>query len=216
MDYKRLINDDEIFDTFINENKIMKGKNSKPFIILLDGITGTGKSTISRMIKDRIDIEIINNDKVRHFLSMTSFIGDFKDEQRIVKKINYFRLEENLKNNNNCLLDSDISNNFDTKIEMIKKLGYKYVIIRIIYDRDKVLMRIKDRKKDIEIEKSINLSDTYNYSNATLEDFYRMEKDKNILDESLIYFEINTSFEIYDIEKQVDLLVKKLKEDRYL
>lgn len=216
MNYKELTSDQEIFDVFIGENPIKKGKIDKPFIVLFDAITGTGKSTISRMINSRISVEIINNDKVRHFLSLTGFTGDFRDEQRIVKKINYYRLEENLKNNNNCLLDSDISNNFDTKISMINSLGYRYIIIRILYDRDKVINRINNRVKDDLITNKINLSDTYNYSNATIEDFFRMEKEKNILDDDFIYFEIDSSREIEKIEEQVDLLIEKMKVDGFV
>ena len=213
MNYKELVNEQEIFDVFTSVNPIKKGNVEKPFIVLFDAITGTGKSTISRMINNKIKIEIINNDKVRHFLSLTGFAGDFRDEQKIVKRINYYRLEENLKNKNNCLLDSDISNNFDFKISMINDLGYKYIIIRIIYDRDKVISRINGRVKDELVSDKINLSDTYNYSNATIEDFFRMEKEKNVLNDNIIYFEIDTSCKLEKVEKQVDLLIEKLKRD---
>lgn len=213
MKYKNLNSAEEIMNLFLEKNPIDKGVIKSPFLILLDGITGTGKSTVSRIISKKIDIVVLNNDKIRQFIYKTGFSTNWKDIQDLVKKIQYFRIEQTLKKGNNCLLDGNISNNFDSKISIIKKYNIKYYIIRLIYNRELVIDRIKNRKVDIKSLDSINGCETINYSNATVDDFLRMEKEKFIIPKEFIYFEIDTSKNIDDIEKQIDKLVEKLNKE---
>lgn len=210
MNYKNLNNADEIKKMFLKLNPIPKGNVFKPYLILFDGITGTGKSTVAKIISEKTDIVVLNNDKVRQFIYRTNFSNDWEDIQKLVKKIQYYRIENTLKNNNNCLLDCNMSNNFETKISMIKQFNFNYYIIKLIYDREKVIKRINNRKIDKDALNSFNASDTLNYSNADINDFLRMEKEKYNIPEEYIYFEIDTSKDINYIEKQVDEFIKKI------
>ncbi len=213
MNYQTLKNENEIFELFLKENPVHKGNIKKPHLILLDGITGTGKSTIARIIAEKENIVVLNNDKVRQFLAKTGINKDWNLKQKLVKKIQYYRIKETLKNGNNCLLDGNISNDFEAKISVIKDLGYKYYIIKLVYDREKVIERIKNRKIDKKALNTINGSETINYSDTGIEDFLRMEKEKCDIPEEYIYFKIDTSKELIDLDNQVNELIKKIKDE---
>lgn len=213
MNYSNLKDEKEIYDTFLKLNPISKGSIKRPYLILIDGITGTGKSTVARIIFQKTNIIVLNNDKIRQFIYKTNFNKDWKEEQKLVKKIQYYRIEQILKNGNNCILDGDISNNFESKISIIEELNCKYYIIKLIYDRKKVIERIKNRKLDKEALTTINGSETINYSNATVDDFLRMEKGKYNIPNKYIYFEIDTSKDINNIENQIEKLIDKINSE---
>lgn len=210
MSYKNLKAEEEIFKTFLELNPIIKGDVRNPYLICLAGITGTGKSTIARMLSQKKNSVVLNNDKVRQFIYKTSFSQHFEDIQRLVKKIQYYRIEQTLINGNNCLLDGDISNNFEVKKSKIEKFNYPYYIIKLNYDRDVVIKRIQRRKKYDEASSSFSGSETLNYSSATVKDFLRMEKEKYDVPNEYIFFEIDMTGDFESVEKQVDELVKKL------
>ena len=69
-----LNNQKQIINYFLENNPIIKGSAKRPYIILFDGISGTGKSTIARIISEKLDVVVLNNDKVRQFLSRTNYI----------------------------------------------------------------------------------------------------------------------------------------------
>lgn len=50
---------------FIKDFPIFKGNKIKPYIILFDGYTGTGKSTVAKIIAKQDHSVILNNDQVR-------------------------------------------------------------------------------------------------------------------------------------------------------
>ncbi len=215
MNYEFLKTEEEIMNLFLEKNQINNGKNKNPYLLLLDGITGTGKSTIARIISKKLDLIVLNNDKVRQFIYKTGFSNDWKEIQDLTKKIQYYRIEKTLKNGNNCLWDGDISNNYENKISILKKYNIKYYIIGIIYNRNQVIERIKNRKIDINSLDNFEGNETINYSNADVNDFLRMEKEKYIIPKESIYFEIDTTKSLEDMEKQIEILVERLnKENR--
>lgn len=200
-------------ELFLELNPIPCGNVKNPYLILMAGISGTGKSTIARMIAEKINIVVLNNDKVRQFIYKTGFTKDSEERRKLVKKIQYYRIEQALKAGNNCILDGNISNDFEEKMAIINSSKIKYYIIRIIYDRDKVIERIGNRKIDDEVLKNVNGDETVNYSGAGLETFLRMEKNEYQIPNKYIYFEIDTSKDLDDVSKQVDKFIEKLKKE---
>jgi len=211
MNFKNLNNANDIMDIFLKQNPIPKGKIKNPYLILIDGISGTGKSTVAKIISEKTDIVVLNNDKIRRFIYQTSF-NNIIEIEKLVKKIQYYRIEQVLKNGNNCLLDGNISSDFETKISILKQINYKFYIIKLIYDREIVMERVKNRKFD-ENTFLINGSETINYSKGNIDTFLTMEKEKYSIPKEYIYFEIDTSKDIKSIEKQIEKLIEKIEKE---
>ena len=60
---------EEILKDFLKEFPITEGKAKRPHIILLDGYTGMGKTTVAKCIQKYHPAVILSNDEVRYFLN---------------------------------------------------------------------------------------------------------------------------------------------------
>lgn len=178
-----------IKEEFIKKIPIPKGNKKNPYIILFDAYTGMGKSTISKIISKYDNSIILNNDEVRNWLN------DYEDKNNLKDKLQKYRLELLLKNNNSCIHDSCFCHNWKEKLKYYDNLGYKYYIIRLNC-RDEI---IKKR-----LEKRIVNND--NYSIASYNDYLWMKKNIPLVDDNLISYTINTED---NIENQVKDFLKK-------
>ena len=77
-------------------NPIKQGKIAKPYLILLDGTTGSGKSNVIKFISTFLDVEVLSNDKIRNFLALENPEISFEQREKIVKEIQYPRIKEAL------------------------------------------------------------------------------------------------------------------------
>ena len=80
------------------------------------------KSTVALEIAKYEDVVIINNDEIR------SFLCDYKDETGLKDQLQRYRLEELLKNNNNCICDSCFCHNYESKLIYYQSLGYRIML----------------------------------------------------------------------------------------
>ena len=174
----------DIRTKFIKDFPIPKGNKSNPYIILFDGYTGMGKSTVAKVIAKKDNSVILNNDQVRDWLN------DYHDSTNLKSDLQKYRLELLLKNNNSCIFDSCFCHNWKEKIKYYNKLGYKYYIIRLECSELIVKERLSSRVKD----------DT-NYSIANFNDYLWMKENVPRVDDNLVDYTINTET---NIEEQVD------------
>lgn len=172
-----------IYDVFINDFPIVKGNKSTTYLILFDAFTGQGKSYVSKIISKYDNSVIVNNDEVRNWLN------DYNDKKNLKDKLQKYRLELLLKNNNSCIIDSCFSHNWKDKKIYYDKLGYKFYVIRLVCS-DKV---VKERL----LKRNINNDD---YSKGSYNDYMWMKKNVSNVDNNLIDYVINTE---EDVEEQV-------------
>lgn len=206
---------EKLINKFIDRNPINKGKEVNPFIILLDGPIGSGKTTLANIISKKMNIVVLSNDKIRQFL-YTENIKDTKTNQELTGIIQSFRIKENLLNSNSCLLDRNVSNNYLRKKERMKKYNVPLYIISIIYNREQVIERLNKRVVNkFEID-NLNSSEVINYSEANYENFLYNEMIRDIIPNEDIYFKIDMTKDFKDIEKQVDILINEFKKDNIL
>lgn len=171
----------KVLNNFIDEFPIIKGTKEEPYVILIDGYTGMGKSTVSKCISEFDGSVILNNDEVRYFLN------DYKNNN--YKLLQEYRLEKLLENNNSCIIDSCLCHNYKSKLEYYKRLGIKYYIIRLECSSDIVKERLENR-----------VVDDKNYSIANYEDYLWMINNVERVPINLIDFIIDTE---EDINSQV-------------
>ena len=138
-----------------------------------------GKSTVALEIAKYEDVVILNNDEVRYFLN------DYDDEKGLKDKLQKYRLEELLKNNNNCICDSCFCHNYESKLEYYDQLGYKYYIVRLECSSEVVKERLKKRTLD-----------GVNYSLADYDGYLWMKNNVGRVPLDLVDFTINTEIEL--------------------
>lgn len=183
----------ELLEKFKEKFPIPKGNSKNPYLILFDAYTGMGKSTVARLLNKYLDVIILNNDEVRHFLN------DYKDQSNLKDSFQKYRLEELLKNNNNCIHDSCFCHNYKTKLEYYKQLGCKYYIIRL-----------ECSDKTVEERLSKRTLDGTNYSVADYSGYLWMKENVQRVPLNLVDFTINVEKEL---EPQILEIVKSIQEN---
>lgn len=176
---------------FVKEFPIFKGQKEKPYIILLDGYTGMGKTTVSKELARQDGSMILNNDEVR------AFLNDYKDTTNLKDELQKYRLKRLLLNKNSCICDSCLCHNYEEKLEYYKKLGYPYYIIRLDCSEEVVKERLEKRvvNKD-------------NASIATFNNYLWMKENVERVPLELIDFTMNTE---EDIKLQVKEFISKYR-----
>ena len=179
--------DEKLLRYFLMKFQIVEGKKTNSYVILIDGYTGMGKSTVAKCISKFDSSIILNNDEVR------TFLNDYKNND--YKLLQEYRLEKLLENNNSCIVDICLCHNYKSKLEYYKRLGIKYYIIRLECSSEIVKKRLEKRTISNEI-----------YSIANYDDYLWMVNNVERVPIELIDFVINTE---NNIEKQViDFLCK--------
>lgn len=175
---------------FVKKFPIHKGKKEKPYIILLDGYTGMGKTTVSKELAKQDNSIILNNDEVR------AFLNDYKDTTSLKDQLQKYRLKRLLLNKNSCICDSCLCHNYEDKLKYYKNLGYPYYIIRLECSEEVVKERLEKRivNKD-------------NASIATFNNYLWMKENVKRVPLELIDFTINTE---KDIKSQVKEFLNKI------
>lgn len=186
---------------------IAQGKQKMPYLLLLDGTIGSGKSTVIQFIKQYLNVEVLSNDQIRNFLHSEVPTISFEEREELVKMIQYPRIKQALDLNNIVVFDSNISGNFDKKIQKIKQMGYSYFIIRVKCDEKMNAMRVINRDNRVKTDQSSN---EINYSLADYNEFLYDLSEKNILNDDLIFYEIDTTGSLESIDKQVEAMIYKL------
>lgn len=175
---------------FVKEFPIHKGKKEKPYIILLDGYTGMGKTTVSKELAKQDNSIILNNDEVR------AFLNDYKDTTNLKDELQKYRLKRLLLNKNSCICDSCLCHNYEDKLEYYKSLGYPYYIIRLECSEEVVKERLEKRMVNKD-----------NASIATFNNYLWMKENVKRVPLERIDFTMNTE---KDIKSQVKEFLNKI------
>ncbi len=184
----------ELIDDFIKKFPIPKGNVKNPYIILFDGYTGMGKSTIAKEFVKLEDAIILNNDEVRNFLN------DYHDKNNTKDELQKYRLHKLLENNNNCICDSCFCHNYESKLKFYNSLGYKYFIIRIECSDKTIEKRLNNRKWS-----------NATYSRANYNDYLWMKENVKRVPQNLIDFTINNNAELVSqLKNIIECIHKKM------
>lgn len=117
---------EELLKSFLEKIPLTEGTARMPCIILLDGYTGMGKSTVAKCIQKHYPVVNFNNDEVREFL------GDYQDASGL----------------KNELQDNCLCHNYQEKLSYIKGLGCPFYIIRLECPENIIEERLQNRKVD--------------------------------------------------------------------
>ncbi|MBR2704525.1 MAG: AAA family ATPase [Clostridia bacterium] len=194
----------QIFNNLISN--IPLKKSEKLYGITFVGGPGYGKSTIAKMLSSKLDIYSVTNDEIRRLYESLGFSEEKYSHD--IKKMGYDRRVYLLKNKTSHILDVNMEFAWERAINSYQSLGAKLLFIELVCSEGTILRRIKER------EESFNQND--NYSRATDQDYYKYlelkKNNQNQIPPDMIFYSIDTDKSIDEIEKQVELLIKKIEE----
>lgn len=205
---------------FINQlyKEIEKTKKyENPFVIMLSGPPGAGKTYFSKELSRKLKIYLLSTDYVRNFFYQ--FENEYTEDNRIsieekVKSINDERLQILVDNNISMILDS-CQNNLDVYNQcMFDK--YRKLLIEIVSENDEVnIERIQSREIDYIKKDETIIGDNVAYSGSYTGDVYYQIKNRknNIIPKYKYDFIIENDGTLEEYNIKIETLIEKIKKN---
>lgn len=186
---------------------IPKKNETKPFGITFIAAPGMGKSTVAEIISKKMDIYITANDKIRRILETLGI--DPEEHAKMVTELANDRTVYMLENNMSMIIDANMEFFWQLAYNNFKKYNAKLYFIKLDCEEAIILKRIEERKKKFESD------NPENYSRADKNDYvkYLERKKESTFPSELIFHTINTNATIDEIEKEIDILINKIREE---
>lgn len=166
---------------------------------------GFGKSTVAKIISKKLGLYITVNDKIRRLYNELGF-DDVAYEDDIKRMAND-RTIYLLDNKTSHIIDANMEFYWEMALNNYNNHNAKLFFVELSCAEEEVLKRIGVRKD--------NFGKNDNLSRATEADYYNyLEKKKtNGIPKNKIFFTIHTDTSVEEIEKQVDILIEKIRSD---
>lgn len=196
---------EELFEKVIQDIPIKSEENV--YGITFFASPGAGKSTIAKLLSEKLGVYITANDKIRRISEQ--FGIDVNENRKMIEQIANDRTVYMLKNKTSMIIDANMQFFWQSALDNFNSYGAKLYFIKVECDEETIINRIQQRALNFNTNKE-------NFSRALVEDYYKY-KEKSLttpIPEEKVFFTINTGGSMDDIEKQVDELVSKLKEIR--
>lgn len=196
--------------------EIQKAKRYKePFIIMLTGLPGSGKTHLSQELSRQLKIYLLSTDYIRNYFYQS--ITEHTEDNQIyiedkVKKIINDKLQILVDNNISFVLDKGLNNLDEYNKNIFSK--YKKILIKIISEDDnKNIERIQKRKLDFNNKDDTIIGDNLAYSSSySAGTYYRIKENKKVDIPDTFYdiiIENNGSLDEYNIK--IKGIIEKIK-----
>lgn len=120
---------------------------TKPFVMMIAGPTGVGKTTLAKMLKKHYDCAYSSEDEIARDIFPDEYkkIEDYPDKVKILVNQLYKNIEETFKNGKCVVIDRiNIEEEFIWKM---KKVFHKHLILKILWPQIEITIeRDKNRK----------------------------------------------------------------------
>lgn len=158
------------------------------------------KSTIAKMISEKIWIYIASNDKIRRILE--SYGIDSMNHQNIVEKFVLDRAIYLLENHTNMIIDANVLTSYQKIEHILKQYNSTWLFIYLECSESIILQRLKVRKDILGTE-------SCGYSAGTIDDYYNFKESekKSPFPDEKIFFKIDTG---NNVQEQVEALIEKI------
>jgi thymidylate kinase len=123
---------------------------NRPFLLIIDGMTGAGKTTVSKLLAEKIPrMAVIGMDKVKRFIS--DFERGERDNQ-IAREIVFAMTEKYFDHGISVLIEQPFKS--DEELQKYEMLAQKYAAsvckIQLFTTPKLALERVQNRQKDCE------------------------------------------------------------------
>ena len=191
-----MIGEEKLIKEYLQSIKPIPNNTKKLFTLALIGLPSSGKSYVAKILSEKLNLFVENNDKIRRFLNKKGFKG-VTPIQKTLQKIAETRTSFLFENKTSTILDLDIIKFVDAIKEKMRKFKGDVFFIHITCSEKEIIRRIKERKND-----------KTNVSKAGLKEYYQRKKIHESLCLPDLFFSIDAS---RDVERQIDLCVNKLR-----
>lgn len=122
---------------------------NRQLIIAFSGVPGSGKSTISRQIKERYNGVLMGNDRVRVIIEHSKTLSTNPEEdERLLQDYNEHFLRKYSFINKLLILDKSLDRQYTRFFPIFEELRLKYFVIRLEIEKGEAIERIMKRKTE--------------------------------------------------------------------
>ena len=193
-------------------------------IIMMNGYTAVGKSTISRMLSEKIpESSVIHSSEVRSTMNLTPDKLDYEfklDDEYFVNTISkkvYEKMtslaEQGLKSTPNIILDATFNFTWQRNLiyDLVDLLDETIIVVKITCsDENLIIGRINDRKNRHDVFSEAKDIDTY-YSTKKLSD--AIEQDDYLIKNKVEILHYDTKYhKELEIIEDITIKIERLKQ----
>jgi len=170
------------------------------FGISFIGPPGVGKSTVSKMLSEKLNIYVSINDQIRRVLASEG-IDPFQN-QTLVEKLAYDRTSYLLENHCSVIIDANVLTAYPAVISNFSRFFTECLFLKLECSEEEILRRLDFRETLFDKDNSV-------FSRATKKDYYKYldRYHQNPFPADKVFFTINTEL---DLEPQIDQLIEKI------
>lgn len=186
----------------------------KPFLILLTGNVGSGKSLVSQILSKELNLYLISGDYIRNIIKKRYPAIDLHSEE--VRQTNNIVCLEEMKycidNKYSIILDRSVSNKKDLST-ITERVDLPIIFIKIVSSEAENIKRVKKRKEENEI-----LIPHYGHqeskSGVATEEEYNKIKERKVydLEDSIYDYFIDTNTSLSNLYEQLTTIKNQIQE----
>lgn len=208
------MNKEKFIDTILDEMQYPSKRYQKPFIVMLSGYSGSGKSHVARVLSKILSLYIVSGDMVRKRLYQDkTFSHDFASIQAITNEVCDKEIKTLLENHISILLDRSVSS-MEVR-EKLKGYGVPLYHIEIISDHDQNIDRILKRNGEDRNKVYDGYGDTGFYSGMDSREKYMEVLERKVYDipSELFDYHIDGTVSLEEELKQVEQIAQELEKE---
>ena len=162
-------------------------KYEVPFLIIISGNPGSGKTLLAWNLSEYLKIVCLSNDYIRNKIYQSGIQKNEKtriEVEKLVKEIAYKRIEKLFSSRTSFVYDMNVNN--ENQLDEWKKYAsennYKLIKIKINSKDIDNIKRIEERKLDYNKNNNLVIGDNVFYGNSFKEEEYFNIKDRKPLE----------------------------------
>lgn len=204
---------EEILKIIEKERLNPKKKYNKPFLVLLTGEVGSGKSLIAELLSQALNLYLINGDYVRNIVKRLDHNIEIAtpEVRKVINEVCLNEMSYCEKNNYSIILDRSVSNYKD--LSYIKnKRNLPIIFIRLLSSDLENIKRVEERpyKRNNKIPHYGHQETTSGV--VTKEEYNRIKKTKVYdLEDSIYDYFLNTNTSLEELKENLEKIIINIK-----